>query len=64
MREKQLDWINVNGYYSASGDFHDTYDIYSTPVMYLLNEEKEIIAKRLLTKELQMFIERLEQKAQ
>ena len=64
MLEKQLDWINVNGYYSASGDFHDTYDIYSTPVMYLLNEEKEIIAKRLLTKELQMFIERLEQKAQ
>lgn len=61
MTEKQLPWINVNGYYSASGDFHDTYDIYSTPVMYLLNEEKEIIAKRLLTKDIQMFIERLEQ---
>ena len=61
IREKQLPWVNVNGYYSASGDFHDLYDIYSTPVMYLLNEKKEIIAKRLLTKEIEKFIHRLEQ---
>lgn len=60
LREKQLTWINVNGYYSASGDFHDLYDIYSTPVFYLLDEQKNILAKRLLTKEMKSYIERLE----
>ncbi|MDD2322537.1 MAG: thioredoxin-like domain-containing protein [Bacteroidales bacterium] len=62
IRNNALNWINVNGYYSASGDFHDLYDIYSTPVMYLLDEEKTILAKRVLTHDIQMLLERLEAK--
>jgi len=40
------DWINVYDPYNFSG-FRKHYDIYSTPVAYLLNENKEIIAKRV-----------------
>ncbi|PID94053.1 MAG: hypothetical protein CSA95_04640 [Bacteroidetes bacterium] len=60
--KNQLNWINVNGYYSASGDFHDLYDVYSTPVMYLLDEEKKIVAKHLLSEDIQLLIEDLEKR--
>jgi hypothetical protein len=47
VRTNRLSWINVNGTKSITPDFHDLYDIYSTPVMYLLDKEKRIIAKRI-----------------
>jgi len=31
----------------ASSDWRDKYDIYSTPVVYLLDKEKKIVAKRI-----------------
>lgn len=40
------DWINVYDPYNFTG-FRKHYDIYSTPVAYLLNDKKEIIAKRV-----------------
>lgn len=57
IREKDLKWINVHGYQSFTPDFHDQYDIYSTPVFYLLNREKKIIGKRILTDHLMDLIE-------
>jgi peroxiredoxin len=42
----KLDWINVYDKYNYS-NFRKKYDIYSTPVIYMLNDKKEIIAKRL-----------------
>ncbi|MFH1120948.1 MAG: thioredoxin-like domain-containing protein [Bacteroidota bacterium] len=42
-------WINVNGFYSLTNDFRDLYDVHSSPVMYLLDRNKKIIAKRILT---------------
>jgi thiol-disulfide isomerase/thioredoxin len=42
-------WINVNGNLSFTPDFHVLYDAHSTPVMYLLDENKIIIAKRILS---------------
>lgn len=46
--EKDMgDFINVNGTRSALGNFHDLYDIYSTPVVYLVDRKKRIIAKRI-----------------
>ena len=39
-------WINVSDTLHMSR-FRDYYDIYSTPVMYLLDKDKKIIAKRL-----------------
>ena len=39
-------WINVSDTLHMTR-FRDYYDIYSTPVMYLLDKDKKIIAKRL-----------------
>jgi len=44
-----MKWINVNGHMSLSGNYHTLYDIRSTPVMYLLDEDKKILTKFLLT---------------
>ena len=46
IREHKLDWINVHDPYEQS-NFRKYYDIYSTPVVYLLDENKKIVAKRL-----------------
>lgn len=61
IRQNELEWINVNGPRSLTGDYHDDYDIYSTPVMYLLDEKKVIIAKRILTDQLMDFIPKYEE---
>ena len=52
--QKTGDWINVadinhdeDGNPVASSDWRDKYDIYSTPVLYLLDKDKKIIAKRI-----------------
>ena len=52
--QKTGDWINVadinhdeEGNPVASSDWRDKYDIYSTPVIYLLDKDKKIIAKRI-----------------
>ena len=39
-------WINVWDPYRKSR-FADTYDIYSTPVIYLLDKDHKIVVKRL-----------------
>ncbi|MCY7411116.1 MAG: DUF5106 domain-containing protein [Chitinophagales bacterium] len=46
IREKKLDWINVNDAEHQS-NFRQLYDIYSTPVIYILDEKKVIKAKRI-----------------
>ena len=58
IKEKMTNWINVNGPRTYTRNYHDLYDIYSTPVIYLLDEKKKIIAKRLLTDQLIAFIEK------
>lgn len=52
IRKNHLNWINVNGYYSMTPDFRELYDVHSSPVMYLLDEKKTIIAKRVLTEQM------------
>ena len=53
------EWINVadinhddDGNPVASSDWRDKYDIYSTPVIYLLDKSKKIIAKRITHKQM------------
>ena len=53
--EKQLTWINVIDYYNQS-KFRDLYDIYSTPVIYLLDQDKKILAKRIGPETLEDFL--------
>jgi len=52
------DWVNVDGPRSISGNYHDSYDIISTPTLFLLDEKKMILAKRLSDAQITEFIER------
>lgn len=57
IRENDLNWINVNGNQSFSVDYHELYDIFSTPTIYLLDKNKRIIAKRISVEQLLNFIQ-------
>lgn len=57
IRKRGMNWINVNGPRSLTGNFHDQYDILTTPVIYILNRNKEIIAKRIDMQSIPGFIE-------
>jgi peroxiredoxin len=56
IREKKLNWLNVWDSYTAT-DFKNMYDIYSTPVIYILDENKKILAKRIGVEQLPDFFE-------
>lgn len=73
IRDKKLNWINVSdtpeinknaaNYIPSkttlnSLNFRSIYDIYSTPVIYVLDKNKEIIAKRLGVEQIGDFLER------
>ncbi|MEI7490900.1 MAG: thioredoxin-like domain-containing protein [Bacteroidota bacterium] len=57
IKKKKMNWINVNGPRTLTGELHAQYDIISTPVIYILNEQKEIIAKRLAVDQIEKFLE-------
>jgi peroxiredoxin len=61
IRKNNMTWINVNGNLTVTQDFHKLYDIHSTPVMYLLDENKKILAKLLLSDGMGDFIKRTEE---
>ena len=65
--QKIGDWTNVadinhdeEGNPVASSDWRDKYDIYSTPVIYLLDKDQKIIAKRITHTQIVEIISRLE----
>ena len=68
LKEQKIeDWLNVadisfddEGNPLANSDWRDKYDIYSTPVVYLLDKEKKILAKRINHDQLKEIILRLE----
>jgi thiol-disulfide isomerase/thioredoxin len=41
------EWTNVHDPEKKHQDYRSKYDVYSTPIMYLLDEKKKIIGKRL-----------------
>jgi len=55
------DWINVWDSFTYY-NFNKTYDIYSTPVIYILNSGKQIIAKRVDVSQLQGFFDNLQKR--
>lgn len=59
--ENKHPWINVYDPNNES-NFRYFYDIYSTPVLYLLNDKKEIIAKRLSPEQIVDLIQNTERK--
>ncbi len=57
VKKKKMTWINVDGPRTLTGDYHEQYDIISTPVIYLLDRKKEIIAKKIPADKVGSFIE-------
>lgn len=64
IREKQLNWVHVNGTRSITKDYHELYDIYGTPVIYVLDRNKKIIAKRISAGQLGPFLNHYQQRKQ
>jgi peroxiredoxin len=56
IRKKNMNWINVDGPRTLTGNYHEQYDVETTPVVYILNNRKEIIAKKLVTEQFLMFL--------
>jgi thiol-disulfide isomerase/thioredoxin len=55
IKEHDLNWINVS---NAEHHYYlkEYYDVYSTPVIYLLDENKKIIAKRIDAEQLDGYV--------
>ncbi|MCF8338889.1 MAG: redoxin domain-containing protein [Bacteroidales bacterium] len=60
INKHNLNWTNVYGYWSYTKNFHDLYNINTTPMLYLLDDKKKIIGKRILTKQVKKIIRRQE----
>lgn len=56
IKKKKTTWINVDGPRTLTGNYHQQYDITTTPEIYILNERKEIIAKHLRHDQVESFI--------
>ncbi|MCL2131022.1 MAG: DUF5106 domain-containing protein [Lentimicrobiaceae bacterium] len=50
--EKELTWVNV-GMNTANIDFKEVYEVNTTPVVFILDREKRIIAKKIDAKEIE-----------
>lgn len=57
IREHKLDWINVGGE-KANLDYVMTFDIMATPVIYVFDDKKRIIAKNIPIENLKELFER------
>jgi peroxiredoxin len=47
IRKDSMNFINVDGPRAVTPHYAELYDIYSTPVIYLLDEKKVIVSKRI-----------------
>jgi thiol-disulfide isomerase/thioredoxin len=59
IKDHQLDWINLDGG-EANIDWHEVYDVITTPQIYLLDKDKKILAKKLNAESFEMVIKALE----
>lgn len=55
IKEKDLKWINAADL-TGKARFRDYYDIYSTPVIYILDKNKKIIAKKIDVENIEDFL--------
>ncbi|WP_053404717.1 DUF5106 domain-containing protein [Persicobacter sp. CCB-QB2] len=56
VEDKQMDWINGEDPYVQS-NFRYDYDIRTTPIIYILDKDKKIIAKKIAAENITKFIE-------
>jgi len=58
IKTNELEWINVSDPYYQS-NFRADYDLKTTPIIYILNADKEIIAKKIGAEQVEDFISRM-----
>lgn len=56
IKKHNLEWINVHN--PQTNEFKKFFDVYSTPVVYVLDADKKIIAKRIGVEQIEDFIDR------
>ncbi|MCH8032927.1 MAG: thioredoxin fold domain-containing protein [Bacteroidetes bacterium] len=58
IKEKKLDWINLEDV-NYQSNFRSDYDIRTTPVLILLNDNMEIIAKNITVETLEEVLDQI-----
>ncbi len=61
INDMKMPWITVNGPRTSTGSYHKAYDAMTTPTLYVLDEKKKIIAKKLPAARLEDFLGQYEQ---
>jgi thiol-disulfide isomerase/thioredoxin len=56
IKDMGMKWITVNGPRTYLKGYHDTYDATSTPTLYVLDEKKKIIGKKVPAAKLEEFL--------
>jgi thiol-disulfide isomerase/thioredoxin len=56
IKEMKMPWVTVNFYYSAVGHYQKLYDAPTTPSLFVLNDKKQIIGKKIPIEKLEEFI--------
>ena len=60
IQDMGMNWITVNGPRTATGSYHTTYDAMTTPTIYVLDNRKKIIAKKISAARLEDFLTQYE----
>lgn len=60
IKDMQMKWITVNGPRSYVGPYTDHYDAMETPMLYVLDEKKKIIGKKVPVDQLEHFLTQYE----
>jgi len=55
IKQFKMTWITVNGPRTYVGSYHDLYDAMTTPMLYIIDERKKIIAKKIPIERLEEF---------
>lgn len=63
IKQHNLDWVNIDGA-EANIDWHEVYDVITTPQIYLLDQDNKIIAKRINAESFENIIRMLDNEKQ
>lgn len=56
IKDMNMKWITVNGPRTYLGSYHDSYDANTTPTLYVLDNRKKIIGKKIAAIKLEEFL--------
>jgi thiol-disulfide isomerase/thioredoxin len=60
IKDMKMPWITVNGPRTYVGNYHDLYDAVTTPSLYILDDKKKIIAKKIPIEKMEEFFTNFE----